>query len=75
MYFGMSLDPWTLFLSMIFSSIGLGFFIYGKKQSRPLPLVVGIILMVYPYFTPTPLSTIVVGIILIAIPVIAAMRN
>ena len=34
----------------LFSSIGFVAFSYGKKQSNPKPLVVGLILMIYPYF-------------------------
>jgi hypothetical protein len=40
----------TLLLSLLFGSIGFGFFLYGKKQGRPVPLFCGIILMVFPYF-------------------------
>ncbi len=40
----------TLFGSILFGSIGLGAFIYGKKQGQARPLAVGIALMVFPYF-------------------------
>lgn len=42
----------NLFGSMLFGSIGMGAFIYGKKQGAGKPLVIGILLMVYPYFIP-----------------------
>lgn len=35
--------------------VGLGFFMYGKKQSRPPQLVFGVVSMVYPYFVGGPL--------------------
>lgn len=35
--------------TILFSSIGMGAFIYGKKQQLWKPLVLGIVLMVYPY--------------------------
>lgn len=60
----MSFDPGSLFLSFIAGLIGLGLFIYGKKQQRPPHLVAGILFMVYPYFTPTLLSTFVVGAVI-----------
>lgn len=43
-------SPGVLFASIVVSAIGLGFFLYGKKQSRPLQLIAGLVLMVYPYF-------------------------
>ena len=36
--------------NLIFGAIGLIAFVYGKKQSSWVPMVIGIILMVYPYF-------------------------
>ena len=39
-----------LLLGVIFSSIGLGYFLYGKKQKMTVPFVVGLFLMVFPYF-------------------------
>jgi hypothetical protein len=39
-----------LMLSTLFGLFGLGFFLYGKKAQRLVPLLVGIALMVVPYF-------------------------
>jgi len=36
--------------SMLISTIGFGFFIYGKKAERLPQLLAGLALMVYPYF-------------------------
>ena len=49
----MSFDPAFLFLSMVIGSVGLGLFIYGKKQGRWPQLVVGVTMLIYPYFTST----------------------
>ena len=35
--------------SFLISTVGFGFFLYGKKQMRVPQLVVGIAMMVYPY--------------------------
>lgn len=43
-------SPANLFGSIVIGSIGLAAFIYGKKSSAPKPMVLGIALMVYPYF-------------------------
>ncbi|MDN5418180.1 MAG: amino acid transport protein, partial [Acinetobacter sp.] len=40
----------SLFLGLIFSSIGLGYFIYGKRQRMNMPFICGITLMIFPYF-------------------------
>ncbi len=39
-----------LFASFLVSSIGLVAFIYGKRQGRIPQMVVGLLLLVYPYF-------------------------
>ena len=46
----MEMTATGLFLSLLVSSVGVGFFIYGKKQNRIPPLVSGLLLLVYPYF-------------------------
>jgi hypothetical protein len=43
----------ALLASVLVGSIGLGLFVYGKKQRRVPHLVMGIALMVYPYFVPS----------------------
>jgi hypothetical protein len=58
----------TLMWGMIFGSIGLGFFIYGKKQRAVVPLLSGMALMVFPYFVSNIYVLIAVGIVLMALP-------
>ena len=57
-----------LLWGVLFGSVGLGFFIYGKKQSRLVPLVCGLALMVYPYVMPNVVALVLVGLVLIAVP-------
>ena len=57
-----------LLWGVLFSSIGLGFFVYGKKQSRLVPLVAGLALMIYPYFVDTVPLLLGVGVALITLP-------
>jgi hypothetical protein len=42
-------SPLTLMMGVLFGSIGLGFFVYGKKQKAVIPFVSGIGLMALPY--------------------------
>ena len=39
-----------LFFGLVFGCIGFGFFLYGKNQRAPVPLVCGLVLMIFPYF-------------------------
>lgn len=53
---------------MLFGSIGLGFFIYGKRQRAIVPLVTGIALFIFPYFISDTTLLIIIGAILIVVP-------
>jgi len=53
---------------LLFGSIGVGFFIYGKKQQAPVPLVCGVALMVFPFFVSNTIALVGVGIVLVCIP-------
>ncbi len=59
---------WQLVWGMIFGSIGFGFFLYGRKQHAPVPLVTGIVLIIFPYFIANIYALVVVGCALIALP-------
>jgi hypothetical protein len=58
---------WLLW-GLIFGSVGFGFFIYGKRQKAIVPMVCGMILMIYPYFISSTGLLVSVGAALIAIP-------
>jgi len=40
----------VLFAALLFGSVGLAAFVYGKKNASWRPMVIGVVLMVYPYF-------------------------
>ncbi|MEI7869190.1 MAG: hypothetical protein WCI11_14975 [Candidatus Methylumidiphilus sp.] len=58
----------SLLWGLLFGSIGLGFFIYGKKQQAIVPLVCGLALMVSPYFITNTLALVAIGGALMAVP-------
>lgn len=58
----------TLFLSLLFSSIGFGYFIYGKRQALLVPLLCGVALMAYSWFVTGTLLTLAIGVVLMVIP-------
>ena len=57
----MNMSTANILASVIFGSIGFAAFIYGKKQSSFKVLVIGIILMVYPYFVQNPIALFAIG--------------
>jgi hypothetical protein len=57
-----------LLWGVLFSSIGFGFFLYGKKQRSISPLVCGVALMIFPYFVANTWLLVLVGVILTALP-------
>ena len=60
-------ESWLLW-GLLFGSIGLGFFVYGKKQRAVVPLVCGLALMIFPYFVSNTVLLVVIGAVLIAVP-------
>lgn len=57
-----------LLLGVLFSSIGLGYFIYGKKQKTMVPFLCGLILMIFPYFIENTGLIVLIGAVVSAIP-------
>ncbi len=56
----------NLFGQLLFSSIGVGAFLYGKKQSLLKTSLIGVALMAYPYFVSETLPLYLVGTVLTA---------
>ena len=57
-----------MFWGVLFGGIGLGYFIYGKKQKKTIPFCVGIALFSLPYIFSSVLILVIVGIVLMAVP-------
>jgi len=58
----------SLIWGLLFSSVGVGFLIYARKQRAVVPMIAGLGLMVYPYFISNTILLVVIGVMLIAIP-------
>ncbi len=65
------MDTTNLMLSMLFGTVGLGFFVYGKKGGQLIPLIVGLALMTIPYFISDAIIMSLVCIALTLTPFIA----
>ena len=60
------MDSAWLIWSSLFALIGLAVFVYGRRQRRGVPLVVGMALMIYPYFVSSSVALVLIGALLIA---------
>ena len=58
----------SLLWGLLFGSIGMGYFMYGKKQARFAALFSGIALMVFPYFVTNWILIVLIGLVLMALP-------
>ncbi|HET7452611.1 MAG TPA: hypothetical protein VFL12_07705 [Thermoanaerobaculia bacterium] len=60
--------PGQLFIGLVAGAIGLGYFVYGKREGRFAPMLCGIALCVYPYLVAGTLWLCLVGAALLAAP-------
>ncbi len=58
----------ALVIGMIAGAIGTGYFIYGKRQQKFVPMMCGLMLGLYPFLTNNPLLLVLIGAVLMAVP-------
>jgi hypothetical protein len=58
----------TLFLGLLFGAVGTVYLIVGRKEHDPLYLIVGFLLIIYPYVFSSAIMIVVIGIVLSLIP-------
>ena len=58
----------SLLWGLLFGSIGIGYFMYGRKQRSGLPLLCGVCLMIYPYFISNSILLVLIGALLMSVP-------
>jgi hypothetical protein len=58
----------SLVLSLIFSAVGSGYLIYGKRQYDAAFAICGILLCVYGYFFTSAVAIVLIGALLAAVP-------
>jgi hypothetical protein len=59
------MDAAWLMWSGLFSILGMAIFTYGRRQQVAAPTLIGIALMVYPYFVSNTYVMVGVGVLLI----------
>ena len=62
----------ALLASVVVGSVGLGFFMYGKRQQRVPHLVVGLVLMVFPYLVSSVGLMTIIAVALIGLLAVAS---
>ena len=58
----------SLIFGILAGAVGAGYLIYGKRQSKFVPMTAGILLCVYPYFTDNVVWLSIIGVLLMAAP-------
>jgi hypothetical protein len=58
----------NLLFGVFAGAIGVGYLVYGKRQTKLVPVIAGVLLCVYPYFVEGWLWLGVVGALLLAAP-------
>lgn len=61
-------DTLSFIVYVLFGAIGLGYFVYGKRQKKFVPLTCGVGLMGYPYFVNNATLLVVIGCVLLGLP-------
>lgn len=64
----MPLDSMSLIIGLVFGSIGVGYCIYGRKQSHFIAFVAGIFLMGLPYVIDNNAVLIAASLIVMIVP-------
>jgi hypothetical protein len=57
-----------LIVGVISGAFGMAYIVYGKRQSRITPVVAGVLLCIYPYFTENLYVQFTLGALLLAAP-------
>ena len=62
------MTPTTHAIGILTGAVGVGYFVYGKRQTKFAPLLAGMALCVYPYFVDSVPWLVVIGALLMAAP-------
>lgn len=66
----MDLSASQIMLALLFGTIGMGMFMYGKKTQHLVCLLAGCVLMVFPYFVSNVWLLLLVGAAVTAVPIV-----
>jgi len=63
----------TLFIGIFAGIIGTAYFVYGRKTTKPVPMLAGALLCIYPYFSDNWIWLCAVGLLLVAAPFVVEL--
>ena len=72
---GETMSAPAMIVAFIISTVGLSFFVYGKRQRRAPPLAAGMLLMVSPFLVPDPIWGSVIALGILCAMVVATRRG
>ena len=58
----------TLVIGILTGALGVAYIVYGRRQTKFVPLISGVLLCAYPYFIDSVVWLCVVGALLLAAP-------
>lgn len=64
----MAINTAVILWGLVFSSIGLGYYIYGRKKKNAVFRYTGITLIFYPYFIGSTEAMVLIGAVLLFVP-------
>lgn len=62
------MDTATILWSLLFGAIGMGYFIYGKRQAQVVIRYTGLALMLFPYVVSDTVVMVITGVLLLILP-------
>jgi hypothetical protein len=62
------MDTATILWSLLFGAIGMGYFIYGKRQAQVVIRYTGLALMLFPYVVSDTVVMVIIGVLLLILP-------
>ena len=60
----------SLIVSIFTGAFGMAYFVYGRRQSKVMPVVCGLLLCIYPWFTDNVYALCGIGAALIVLPLL-----
>jgi len=61
-------DTAMLLFGLVLGSIGIGYFVYGRRQDHIVARYTGLALMLFPYVVSDPVLMVVIGVLLMLLP-------
>ena len=58
----------NLFFGIVAGAVGVAYIVYGRRQTKLVPVCAGVLLCIYPYFVESWLWLGAIGVILLAAP-------